>query len=230
MKEILDLSFSGPMVFPTALLLFVGLYWVVFLIGLIDLSFLDFDLDVDKDIGIEIDLDADVDVDVDVDSDVDADSQGGPGLGVNILRFLNLDAVPFMVFTSFFALFFWAGSLIAIHEAGGNLGIVLGLMVAAAIGAALLTKLVTQPFKGFFRSLNDEEKPIQFRGRICVLELGVEGNRLGQADLMVDGKSILLNVLSETGDKVKRGTQCVIVDYVADRDAYTVHPFQTEGI
>ena len=86
------------------LLLFAALYWVTFLIGLLDLSFLDFDLDAEPDLSLDLDADAD--------ADVDADSDGG-SFGMKVLHFVNLDAVPFMVWVSFTALFFWAGNLLA---------------------------------------------------------------------------------------------------------------------
>ena len=225
MNEILDLSFTSWNIVPTALLLFVGLYWVVFLIGLLDLSFLDFDLD--KDISIEID--ADVDVDVDMDADVDADADGsGKGLspGASILQFLNLDAVPFMVFMSFFALFLWAGSVLGHHYIGdGSIGLAIGITAGAVVISALMTKLITQPFKGFFRSLNDAEKPIDLRGQLCILELGVSGNRMGQAHVEIDGKHLLVNVRSDGGVKIDKGARCLILEEGPDQTHYLVQPF-----
>lgn len=226
MNELIDFSFQGGNIFPTALLLFVGLYWVIFLVGLLDLSFLDFDLDVDKELSIDIDVDAEVDVDVDADAET---SNSGHGLGVGFLRFINLDVVPFMAFLTFFALFFWGGSVIGnyYYSDGSTLGSLAVAGVSIVI-ALLMSKIITQPFRAFFKSLHEEEKPIEFRGRICVLEVGVIGTQLGQAEITVDGKNILLTVLSETGHQVQRGTKCVIVDYVEPRNAYTVHPLNLE--
>lgn len=229
MKEILDLSFSPGNIVPTILLIFVGLYWVVFLIGLLDLSFLDFDLDKD----FSVDIDADVDVDIDVDADADAEGMGkgsgGKGLsaGAAILQFLNLDAVPFMVFLSFFSLFYWAGSVMGNHYLGnGETGLAIAIAAGAIILAALLTKAITQPFKGFFRSLNDAEKPADLRGRLCTLELGTSGKRLGQANVDINGKHLLVNVRSDTGERIEKGTSCVILEEGPGKEYYIVQPFE----
>lgn len=228
MNEILDLSFTSWNIVPTALLLFVGLYWIVFLVGLLDLSFLDFDLD--KDFSLEID--ADVDVDVDMDADVDADADGaGKGLsaGASVLQFLNLDAVPFMVFMSFFALFFWAGSILGHHYLGdGSTGLAIGIVAGTVLVAALMTKGITQPFKKFFRSLNDSEKPVDLRGRLCTIEVGVSGNRMGQADVEIDGKHLLVNVRSDNGEQIKKGTRCLILEEAPDQTCYLVQIFDHE--
>ncbi|HHG83224.1 MAG TPA: DUF1449 family protein [Bacteroidetes bacterium] len=234
MKELFDLSFSPANVFSTILLLFVALYWLVFLFGMLDLSFMDFELEADA--GMEIDVDADVDIGMDkdlhVESDMGKDLSGHvfePGPGARILRFLNLGDIPFMIFFSFFALFFWAMSILGNHYwAGGETLNILGLGLAAFLVSLLLTKLVTQPFRKLFREMGKGAKQIDFRGKLCVLELGMQGQRLGQADVIVNDKHFLINVRSEAGIQLDSGMRCLIIDRTDDEETYIVQQFSIE--
>lgn len=243
MKELFELSIAPENLLPTILLTFVAVYWVIFIVGLLDFSFLDFDLDKDIDLGIEIDVDADLDAgiggDVDGDADLGKDVSGqgknisGPGkdagFGSKILWFLNLGDVPFMAFMTFFALFFWAGCILG-HYYLSKDNILLSILVTlgSVVMAALLTKAFTQPFRKFFRSLNQAEKPLVLTGQICVMETGTEGDRLGQADVTIGDKHLLINVKSETGDRIDRGTQCLLLEKSEDGAYYFIQPFDTE--
>lgn len=222
MQELFDLSFTPANLFPTILLVFVMLYWLVFLFGLLDLSFMDIDLD--KDIGLEAELDLDAEVDADVDTEL-----GGKSFGVRFIEFLNLGDIPLMVFMSFFALFFWAGSILGnAYLSSGTLGMTLGIGAAAFFLGLLLTKIVTQPFRKMFRSLNQAEKPIDLRGQICTIELGTQGDRLGQAEIEIEGKHLLINVRSELGNRINQGSRCVILSEGPDQAFYFVQRLELE--
>ena len=245
MKEIFELSFSPANIFPTILLLFVGLYWVVFLIGFLDLEFLDFDVDVDADMDVDVDMsvgmdkDISLDKDISMDKDISVEAEGdmdldkgigggkGAGIGMKLLSFLNLGDVPFMVFFSFFALFFWAFSVLGNHYLhDGSWAPILGLLVGSMVLGALLTKVLTQPFRKFFRDMGKGDAKIDYRGKQCTLELSVEGDRVGQAHLTIQDKVFVLNVKSESGDRIDRGSNCLITGYDRDHDLYTVQLFE----
>lgn len=222
MKEVFDLSFAPQNLLPTILLLFAVMYWVVFLLGFLDLSFLDIDLG-GKDIGgKDLSLDA-AQGDVHAGGHVDSDA-GGKGFGGSFLSFLNLTHVPFMVVFSFFALFFWAAAVIGNHYfAGTDTWLILLTLVVAVVVGLVLAKVSTQPLRGIFRKLNNVEGRIDLRGKTCVLEIGVEGQRIGQADVVIGAKHLLINVKAIDGVRIARGTKCLIVDLVeGSEDTYLV--------
>ncbi len=261
MQELFDLSIAPENLFPTILLTFVAVYWVIFIVGLLDFSFLDFDLD--KDLGVEVDFDGSVgahvdgdlgagvgayvdgdlgasvggDVDGDADLGKDVSSHGknisGPGkdvgIGTKILWFLNLGDVPFMAFMTFFALFFWAGCILGHHYLSKD-SLLLSILVTlgSIVIAALLTKAITQPFRKFFRSLNQAEKPLVLTGQICTMETGAAGDRLGQAYVSLEDKHLLINVKSDSGDRIDKGVQCLILAKSDDGDYYFIQPFDLE--
>ena len=95
MQAFLDLAFSGVNLIATILLIFVMIYWIIVILGVIDVDTLD------------IDLDLDADVDLDVDGDVEV---SGDGLS-SVLSFFNIGHMPLMIFLSFLAFPMWVLSL-----------------------------------------------------------------------------------------------------------------------
>jgi len=93
-KEIWDqaiLYYNLPL---TIVLGFIMIYWVLAVLGTIDIEALDIDFD--------IDLDADVDPDFDLDTDA---TPGDAGFLVGALKFVNAAEVPLMMVLSFLFLF-----------------------------------------------------------------------------------------------------------------------------
>ncbi len=234
MKELFDLSFTPENLLPTILLTFVAVYWLVFLVGLLDLSFLDFSLDKDLDLDLDVDIDMDADLDGDLDADKDVSkgasaSSYSPGFGTRILLFLNLGDVPIMAFMTFFSLFFWGGAILS-HYYWSKDSLLLSILatLGSAIVAAFLTKAITQPFRKFFRALNADEKPINLTGQIGRVEIGTSGDRLGQADVFVQERHLLINIKSEGGGRMDRGIQCLILAKDKSGDFYYAQPFEIE--
>lgn len=231
MREILDLSFSAPNIIPTFLLLVTILYWILVLVGFLDLSTGDFDLDKDVSLDKEVSLDKDLDLHHEGHIDHDAHHEAHTDSAwVSALKFFNFGEVPFMAMFSFISFFGWAGSLTLnyyIHNA--SFWISLALLIPVLLVAAILTKFVTWPLKGFFRSLNDIEKPFDFTGRICTIEVGTFGDKVGQAEVLAENKVILLSVKSHDGSRFSAGQKAVILNEAEEGSAiYYIGPF-TEG-
>ena len=96
MKELLEFAFSGVNILPTILLIFVVIYWLIVLIGVVDVDT--------------------VDIDVEVDADVDLDVNGF----ASVLAFFNLDQLPLMIFLTFYAIPLWVVTLIGNDLLGFN--------------------------------------------------------------------------------------------------------------
>ena len=84
MKEIIEAAFSPVNIIPTILLLFVLFYWIIVIVGVINMDFLDVDVDMDADIDLDVDVDADIDVDTDM--DIDAHTDIDPGASISWLN------------------------------------------------------------------------------------------------------------------------------------------------
>lgn len=225
MKEILELSVQPVNIVPTVLLMIMVLYWLLALIGLFDFGK---DFDLSKDFDVDVDIDADIDVDADVDADADAEGSIGKSAGgmKGLLKFFNLGEVPFMMLLSFFALFWWSGSVMSNYYLGNSaLWLALLLLLPMAIAAALLAKVLSTPFKGFYKKLNTGEEDLDLTGKLCELTTSLNGDSTGQAELWVESRHLLIYVKSLDGEKMNRGEQVFVVSHEKESSIYFVKPF-----
>ena len=215
----------------TVLLGVVLLFWCGVILGALDIDVFDFDHDMDVDMDVDADLDLDMDVDLDADMDVDADVHGSHSsfsiLGA-LFKFINAHAVPTMVVLSFLALFMWVIALVAnaLFNPGEpferNQLIALGLLVPNFIVSLLLTKIVTAPLKGFFKSLNySGEIHVPVVGRTGIVKTSTLTPEFGQIEIVNDGAPIVVQARVSEGSLAK-GTEVLITDHDKDRNLYTV--------
>jgi ABC-type multidrug transport system fused ATPase/permease subunit len=149
---------------------------------------------------------------VDASGDVDVDGPGGKDFGSTMFDFMNVTQVPFMIVFSFFAVFFWAGSVIGNHYlADHHTWMVIAVLIGAIVASLLITKLITQPMRRVFRKLNDFEGKLELCGKTCVLQMGLVGTTIGQADLVHGTKHLLINVRSISGASIANGSRCLVV-------------------
>src|SRR5262245_22048265 len=127
MRAMLETCFSGPVLPATILLMLITVYWMMVIIGALDIHLFDFDFDMD--------------------GHVDLDLEGVLGTGMVALRFLNLGRIPLMLWMSVFGLTFWLTSMLWHDSADAANGVTAMLMILrnAAIGV-IATKVLTQPF------------------------------------------------------------------------------------
>ena len=108
MLELLYVAFTPVNLFFTVLLLLVLVYWIMVILGALDVDFLDIDFDSD----------------VDADADVDMDFQGG-GFLRGILEFFYIGEVPVMVLVSVFSLSVWTISVLGNYYLNPNSSLIL---------------------------------------------------------------------------------------------------------
>lgn len=200
-----------PILPATVLLLLICLYWVLMLLGAVDLDFLDLDID--------LDLDADADLSVDMNSAAPSVLQ----FGMVPLNWLNIGSVPTMLWGSIFALTGFVVSRLwnadVLHESFLWPADVLRVLRDFGV-AALITKGMTQPLRGKF----DHEEPNradQIVGRTCTV-LTSEVNRVfGEAELATDGAPLRLKVRNDKGD-LSRGDRALITFYREEENVYVV--------
>lgn len=196
----------------TILLVFVMLYWLTVILGLIDISALDVDLD----------LDADVDADVDVDADTDMDSHSSGWLSSS-LQFFNFGKVPFMVVFSFLTLCMWALSILANHYFGHGSWITVAVLLIPNLAVSLLvTKIITTPLIPVFRHFDGSAEPIEYIGQECTLTLPASSTDMGQAEVLIDDTPLLINVKLEEGNLLDRGSKALVINESPDGRYYII--------
>ncbi|UOR06367.1 DUF1449 family protein [Hymenobacter aerilatus] len=220
MTELLQAAVSPPNLVPTGLLVFVLLYWLTVMVGLVHLDALD------------------VDVAADADAGVDLDTHAGPHLhhgevGTdwlnNALAFFNLGRVPLMVFLSFVALPLWAGSVLLnyyTHNSSWLVGIV--FLAPLLVGSLLLAKVLTTPFVKLFAALEkDHDAGASPVGKICTVVLPATREQMGQAAVRIaSGAPLMLNVRAASATELRKGDSALVIDFDAQQRCYLIEPYE----
>lgn len=213
MQELIDVSFQGANVIPTALLIFCVMYWFVVMLGAIDMDFFD----------IEVDIDADG-----PDLDVDADTEISVGWLNSVLIFFNLPHIPLMIFVSFMALPMWVIS-VQLNSLMGNTSLLLGIvfLIPNLLVSLFIAKFLTIPFVKLFSKLNTEgETTTTMIGKICRVVLTLNSDSVGQVEVNVDGSNYRISAKT-TDDKVmKKGEEGLVIEYHENGKYYVVEPYQ----
>ena len=215
MYELWNVSVTGINLIPTLLFGIILLYWLSTIIGVLDFSLFD--------------IDVDIDADVDVDTDADISFQGH-GLFHAVLVFLNIDCIPLMIVLSLVIIFFWGLAIAATllpFETGGF--IAAGLLIPEFILAMFVTKIVTMPLRPVFKKVNmhsfDNTKTV---GKFCILKNDLASGRLGQAEISMADRVLVINVKVRDDDVFKKGDKALVIEKDAEKDFYYIEHFDLE--
>ncbi|NQZ76537.1 MAG: DUF1449 family protein [Ekhidna sp.] len=205
MQELLEFAFSGINIVPTVLMIFVIIYWLIVILGVVDIDSIDFDLDMD------MDIDADVDM-------------GGMS---SVLAFFNIGHMPLMVFVTFFSLPLWAITLLVNDFWGGSsLLISLAILLGTAFVSLFIAKFLTIPIAKFYRRVKENtEAVVTIVGKICTAKLPITPEQTAQAEIKVNGTSVLINVRTREGFSLEKGSTALVIDYNEAQKVYYVEPY-----
>ncbi|WP_405370075.1 hypothetical protein [Nonlabens sp. Asnod2-A12] len=233
MENYFNILFSEVNITLTVLLIILILYWLATMIS-----------------GIDFDLDIDVDVDVDIDADIDLDTglEGGNMDFQDVanaevdrehvvnkrtrklkwwqvfLIYFNFVGLPFMFTFTFWIFIWWISSVlttIITSSYDNSFGYV--IVLAAFVPALILTKVITTPFKSFFKNLNkDGDKAVDFLGREALLLSSISGDKLGNAEVMADGNVMSIYVKSLDGSELRFRESVLIIKQSDDKNYFLV--------
>ncbi len=212
--DYLEVCFSGANLPATALMIVAIMYWLLAIISGLDLDFLDIDLDLDG----------------------EGDLGEVAGIGVVVLRFLNIGTVPLVIWGSLFAISWWMVSMLldrmldnvyhpelretwfyAIQWTIRNLAI-----------AIVLTKIFTQPLRGKFDA--EEPHPAEdLLGQQCRVITSEVTDRFGQAEYPTEAAPLKINVRTREATPLGKGDIAVIVEFDPEKNIYFVERAKAEG-
>ncbi|MDX1757355.1 MAG: hypothetical protein R3175_14960 [Marinobacter sp.] len=200
MEAFLAITFSFPTVIFSVLLLVAVIYWLVSLVGLVDLDSAD----------AELDLDAGTDT-------------GG------LMVTLGLQGVPLPLVLTLLFLASWLLSYFADLVLGGLFGSGWGrllfaiLVIPGALVAGLLaTSVLIRPLRPLFRRAYQRPLEKQIIGTPCVILAFNERTGKGRAEAHRDGAHLILQIRGDS--PFARRDRAVLVEYLADQQAYWVIP------
>ena len=219
----------------TVLLGLVVLYWLIIIIGVIDIDFLDF-----GDFGLDSVVEGAGDgiAEASAEGVTEAVGDGGapteaPGASTHgalhsVLSFLNLGRVPVTVIVSFLSLKMWILAYFYYVYVSPKLSlgvpamvISLGLFTVIFVVSLFSTGLTTRPFRKLFHHATTHGHH-NLMGKICKVKTTEVTPEFGQAELRVDDSFLLLSVRCKDGTNFSKGDEAVITFYNPERDVYEI--------
>lgn len=210
--EISDRFLTWPTLPFSVLLLLMTVYWLIVSLGFLAFDALDFDLDFD--------------------ADVDIDPGAHPSLldlGFLPLKWLNLGAVPLMIWGSVFTLVAWviarwlnAGNA---HEQFVFASDTQIIMRDAAL-AAFATKFLTNPLRGIF----DYEEPNKLEtmlGKTVRVTTSRVDETFGEVEYTTDGAPLRLNARTK-GATLSKDDPARLIGYDEEKKVYLVEAASAE--
>lgn len=227
MFEFLTAAFAPVNVVFTVLLLVLGLYWGLVILGALDIDV--FHIDVPHG-GPDFHVDGDIDVGHDVGGHVDGLE---PGIGHTILHFFYFGEVPTMLLVSVMVLSLWAFSMLGNYylNPGHSPAMALAIFVGNFAVSTVVLKFVALPLRTVYFILNkDYNAPGDVVGKTCqVVTTHVTRDKMGQAQVPTKGAPLLLNVLSQDEHVFNRGEEALVVERDVARGTYRIAPMKREN-
>lgn len=195
---------SFPTVIFTFFLLLFMLFWVVAVLGLVEIDALDLP-----------DLDMDVD-------HVTPDAIAGL-----IMKF-GLHGVPITITLSILTLFGWFISYYAVYFLSDFFGDGIfrfiygaGVFIAALLMATKITSLLIKPLKPLFKKMEQSTDKLVL-GQVAVVRTSRVDDAFGEALLEDGGAGLILKVRATNGNTFKKNDRVVLLEYIDEKNAYRV--------
>lgn len=209
---------SFPVVVFTFLLAIICCYWILAMIGAVDIDMFDFDVDVDADV--------DLDTDIEVGSDIDAEGLSGvtgfmvkwglTGIPVTVVISLLVATswlLCYLVVSIVFPMIPWTG----LKNYIGIAVMLISLMLSIPVTATLI-----RPFKGIFVTHSAVKKSALI-GMECIVKTGTVTEKFGQAELDDGGAGMLLDVRAAQSLNIKKGDTVILAEYDEEEGSYLVN-------
>lgn len=200
---------SFPTAIWTVLLLFLVFYWIVAVLGLVEIDALDFDLPESIEANAEM---------------ADASSNG---LLAGIMIRFGLYGVPFAIIFSLLTVIAWLVSYYGNFFANklfpsGLLHYAIGLAIffVSLFFAAWLTGLLIRPIRRWIAKI-PKRTATSILGQVATVRTSVVNTTFGEAILEDGGAGLVLKVRAFDAE-FKLGDKVVLLDYLEDDNAYRV--------
>ena len=227
MIELIHFAFLPVNTGFSILLLLMTLYWIMVIIGLLDINLFDIDLDS----GLEADSDLDIDFDVDGEADIDGEIASG-GILRSILHFFYIGEVPIMVLLSIFILSIWVCVIMGNYYFNnkGSFLIALPVYFVSLIASTFVAKIFVMPLRKLYMTYNKDYNAVKdVVGRIChVTTTEVTAKKMGQAEVKTKGAPIILNVIVQGDSILKKGDEAVVIERNDTKGIYYIAPANLE--
>ncbi len=228
MTEFLHAALSFPTVVPTVLLAFVLLYWLLVMLGALELDMLDSVLGlVDGIDGLDGTMEGAFDS-VDGGFDLDGAEASPTGGLTGALVALGLTGVPLTISLSLISLFTWSLTFIGMQWLGdsrfADTGLVTSISVAVVAGgiATMITAVAVRPLRPIFvtqQALGRRD----LVGKMCTVTTRRVDRDFGQAEVIdAEGSSMVVQVRCLDANDLGKGARVRILDYASRDEVFLI--------
>lgn len=214
MTEFIHFLYSAPNFIPTFIVSFCFLYWLIVIIGIIDLDMIDVDIDIDSD--------------MDTNTDVTGGTEAGVAWMNKLLHFFNLGRIPFMLWLTIVGLLSWTG-VIMLNYLMGTESFLVGflLFVLAFIIAMFVAKPLTFPLVKMFDALEKSDGLKSVIGQIAEVVYPDKDGKPGEVEINYEGSHIRIFALPASEDILLTRNQKVLIIAPSSDDSkvYLVEPY-----
>lgn len=203
MKPFYQIVASFPTIFFTILLIIVVVYWLLAILGAVEISVLDFDMDIDTDMSSTSAI-------------------------TGFMMRLGLHGVPATIIVSLIAIFGWLISYYIVYFFFGFfyetfLRYVLGVPVlfGSLYAAVMLTAFAIRPMRTFFQKTHQQTIK-RVLGQVAIVRSAVVNNQTGEAMLADGGAGLILKVRTGGEAEFQRGDRVVLLEYIPEQFVYRV--------
>jgi hypothetical protein len=208
--EFLSVVTGFPTAVFTVLLGIIFLYWLLAILGAVDIDVLDLDVD------------------------MDADVSGVGGL-TGLLSTLGLTGPPVTVILSLLIVLSWLFSyfssahLLALFPQGVlhyAFGAVLSML--CFVVSIPITALVIKPLKSMF-VVHGAKSKSHYIGSVCKITTLEVTDSFGQAEIDDGQAGIIISVRSANPNNLRKGDRAVVISYDQNKGTYEVEPETEQG-
>jgi len=206
-EQYIEIITSFPCVVFTVALIFVSLFWMLAILGLVDIDI----------IGVDLDIDVDAETD-----------PGAFGALSGFLTYFGLNGIPVTVVFSVLTLVAWllsyfASAYIIAPLPYDWLRYLFGMLLIVGCGiiAAPITGMSLRPTKQFFTGEAAASKTA-FAGSKGVITTLEVNEKFGQAMVDDGGAGLILDVRCDTPNTLTKGDEVALITYIMGADAYQV--------
>ena len=203
--------------FPTAVFTFVlaicVLYWLLAVLGVVDLDVIELD-------GLESGG-------VDADFGAGSEASTANALAGVMLKF-GLHGVPVTIIISFLSLFGWLVSYYSVHYllalvSPGILRYLFGLLILAGAFwvAVLFTAMLIKLLRPLFLK-TEQQTTKRVLGQVAVVRTSKVTDTFGEAILEDGGAGLIFKVRSDNGQTFVKGDKVVLLEYLQANNVYRV--------
>lgn len=230
----IDIFFSPVNFALTLFVLILIMYWLISMLSGLDFD-LDFDLDIDVDASFETGasveanaIDDAANIEVNKEDVVNQRRRQPLKWWQVFLIYFNFVGLPFMFTLTCFVFFWWIISVVStsfFHIYETQFGFL--VMALCFIPALFIAKIFSNPFKSFFSKLNkDGDAPTEFIGRQGICLSTISGDKIGNAEVVIDGNSFSIYVKSESGERIAYQESFLIIGKAPDQSYFYVQSYK----